>query len=163
MFEGDSADTRSGKIPLTSMGGQAEGLACCFLSFLLCQRYLNPRRGFSLPGLRTLDPLLGPPSTPVEIFRRTCLQSHLQTSSPTAKNSYPKFLNPKTTFEIFTHKKTLPRRLRGGSPINITGVSERGLLWNTMCHLLSFVSLQGKGVEVENKIKESTHWISFWK
>ena len=25
------------------------------------------------------------------MFRRTCLQIHLQTSSPTAKNSYPKF------------------------------------------------------------------------
>ena len=28
MFEGDSADTRGGKFPLTSMGGRAEGLAC---------------------------------------------------------------------------------------------------------------------------------------
>ena len=32
------------------------------------------RWGSSLPGLRTLNPLLSPPSTPVEIFRRTCLQ-----------------------------------------------------------------------------------------
>ena len=28
MFEGHSADTRAGKFPLASMGGQAEGLAC---------------------------------------------------------------------------------------------------------------------------------------
>ena len=31
------------------------------------------RRGSSLPGLRTQDPLLGPPSTLAEIFRHTCL------------------------------------------------------------------------------------------
>ena len=28
MFEGDSADMCAGKIPLVSMGGRAEGLAC---------------------------------------------------------------------------------------------------------------------------------------
>ena len=28
MFEGYSADTRGGKIPLVSMGGRAEGLGC---------------------------------------------------------------------------------------------------------------------------------------
>ena len=28
MFEGDSADTGAGKLPLVSMGGRAEGLAC---------------------------------------------------------------------------------------------------------------------------------------
>ena len=28
----------------------------------------------------------------------TCLQSHLLTSRPTAKNSYPKFRNPKRNF-----------------------------------------------------------------
>ena len=28
MFEGDSADTRAGKIPLVPMGGRAEGPAC---------------------------------------------------------------------------------------------------------------------------------------
>ena len=28
MFEGDSADTCAKKIPLVSMGGRAEGLAC---------------------------------------------------------------------------------------------------------------------------------------
>ena len=31
------------------------------------------RWGSSLPGLRMRDPPLGPPSTPAEIFRRTCL------------------------------------------------------------------------------------------
>ena len=34
--------------------------------------------GSSLPGLRTLDPPLGPPSTPAKIFWHTCLQSQLQ-------------------------------------------------------------------------------------
>ena len=28
MFKGDSADTCAGKLPLVSMGGRAEGLAC---------------------------------------------------------------------------------------------------------------------------------------
>ena len=31
MFEGDSADTCAQKIPLVSMGGRAEGLACADL------------------------------------------------------------------------------------------------------------------------------------
>ena len=42
----------------------------------------------------TLPPL-GPSSTLAEIFRHMCLQSHLQTSPI----SYPKFRNPRTTFE----------------------------------------------------------------
>ena len=41
----------------------------------------------SLPGLCTLDPLLGPPSTWGEIFRGKCLQSHLQ-ASPLTLNSF---------------------------------------------------------------------------
>ena len=32
--------------------------------------------GVLAPGLRTQDPLLGPPSTLAEIFRHACLQSH---------------------------------------------------------------------------------------
>ena len=43
------------------------------------------------------------PSTP--IFRRTCLQSHFQTSPPTPQKSYPKFRKHRTTFEIFTKKQ----------------------------------------------------------
>ena len=35
-------------------------------------------QGSSLPGLRMLDPLLGPQSTPAEFFQRTYLQSHLE-------------------------------------------------------------------------------------
>ena len=31
MFEGDFADTSTGKFPLVSMGGRAEGLACADL------------------------------------------------------------------------------------------------------------------------------------
>ena len=49
--------------------------------------------------LRTLDCSLVPPSTWAEIFRRTFLQSHLQTSLQTKQNSYPKLWNPRTTFE----------------------------------------------------------------
>jgi hypothetical protein len=52
-----------------------------------------------LPGLRTLDPLLGPPSTGTAICRHTCLQSDLQTSPPTPQKSYLKFWNPRTTFQ----------------------------------------------------------------
>ena len=64
----------------------------CFVNF--CSR----RWGSSLRSLRMLDPPLGPPSTLAEIFRRTCLQSHLQTSPPTPQKCYPKFRNPRTTF-----------------------------------------------------------------
>ena len=40
-----------------------------------------------------------------EIVGRTCLQNHLRTSPPTPQKSYPKFRDPRTTFEFF--KKTL--------------------------------------------------------
>ena len=40
------------------------------------------RWGSSLRGLRTLDPPPGPPSTWVEIVRRTCLQSHPHLPQP---------------------------------------------------------------------------------
>ena len=51
----------------------------------------------SLPGLRTRDPLLGPPSTLAEIFWCTCLQSRLKTSPPTPQKSNPKFQNSMTS------------------------------------------------------------------
>ena len=41
-------------------------------------------------------------------FRHTCLQSHLQTSPPTPQKSYPKFRDPRTTFEIFKKKLKMP-------------------------------------------------------
>ena len=66
--------------------------------------FCSRRCGSSLPGLRMLDPPLGPPSTWVDIFWHTCLQSHLQTSPPTPQKSYPKFQNPRTNFEIFNKK-----------------------------------------------------------
>jgi hypothetical protein len=56
--------------------------------------------GSSLPGLCTLDPLLGPPSTLAEFFWRMCLQSHLQTFPPTPQKSNPKFHNPRITLKI---------------------------------------------------------------
>ena len=50
--------------------------------------------------LRTLDRSLVPPSTWAEIFRRTCLQSHLQTSPPTPQKSYPKFRNTRQLLKL---------------------------------------------------------------
>ena len=49
------------------------------------------RWGSLLPGPCTLDPPLSPPSTPAEICRHACLQSHLQKSPPTPQKYYPKF------------------------------------------------------------------------
>ena len=69
--------------------------------------------------LRTLDRSLVPPSTEAEIFRRTCLQSQLQTSPPTPQKSYPKFRNPRTTFEnapLCPHNYSIVLGV-GGSPI----------------------------------------------
>ena len=73
---------------------------------LLVQKHKNrkfPLEPMGVLALRsaTRDPPLGPPSTLAEIFRYTSLQSHLQTSPPTPQKSYPKFRNPRTTFEIF--------------------------------------------------------------
>ena len=80
------------------------------------------RWGSSLPGLRTRDPPLSPPSTWAEFFRHTCLQSHLPTSPPTPQKSYPKFQNPRTNFEIFNFNfffkpKNDPQGARGGLQI----------------------------------------------
>ena len=36
MFEGDSADMCHGKLPLTSMGGRAEGLLNFIQNFIFC-------------------------------------------------------------------------------------------------------------------------------
>ena len=57
------------------------------LSLHFCWR----RWGFSLPGLRTRDHPLGPPSTLAEIFRHKCLQSTLQTSPPTPRSHIRSF------------------------------------------------------------------------
>ena len=74
--------------------------------------------GVLAPRLRTRDGPLVPPSTRAEIFRRTCLQSHLQTSLPTPQKSYLKFRNPRIYFEIFNTKikkpKNAPQGPRGG-------------------------------------------------
>ena len=64
------------------------------------QNFRSRQWGSSLLGPRTLDPWLSPPSTWVDIFWYTFLKSHLQTSLPTDKNSYPK-----TTFEEEKIKK----------------------------------------------------------
>ena len=42
------------------------------------KNFRSRRWGSLLPGLRTRDPTLSPPSTWAEIFRHTFLQSHLQ-------------------------------------------------------------------------------------
>ena len=47
--------------------------------------------GALLMGLGNWDPPLSPPSTRVEIFRRTCLQSRLQTSPPPIKSHKQSF------------------------------------------------------------------------
>ncbi len=59
--------------------------------------FRSRRWGSSLPGLRTRDPPLRPPSTWAEIFRHTCLQSCLKTSPPTPQKSYPKFQDSPTS------------------------------------------------------------------
>ena len=78
--------------------------------------FRSQRWGSSLSGLRMLDP----PLDVSEKFPRMCLQSHLQTSPPSFQKSYLKFRNPRTNFEIFTHKKLknlkMPPRGLGGSP-----------------------------------------------
>ena len=48
--------------------------------------FRSRRWGSSLPGLRTRDPPLSPPSTWAEIFRRACLQSHLKKSPQTHRS-----------------------------------------------------------------------------
>ena len=58
--------------------------------------------GVLAPGSAHARPSACPPSTPAEIFRRTCLQSYLQTSHPNPQKSYPKFRNPRTTLKYFT-------------------------------------------------------------
>jgi hypothetical protein len=55
------------------------------------------RWGSLLPCLRTRDTSLSPPSTSAEIFLRTCMHSHLQTSPPIPKKAYAKFQTPKST------------------------------------------------------------------
>jgi hypothetical protein len=44
-------------------------------------------------------PADGGPRSQAEIFRCTCLQSHILESPQTAQKSYPKFRNPRTTFK----------------------------------------------------------------
>ena len=56
------------------------------------------------PWSANARPSAQPPIDTNENFRRTCLQSHLQTSPPTPQKSCPKFRNPRTTFEIFQKK-----------------------------------------------------------
>ena len=50
--------------------------------------------------LRMIDRSLFPLSAWAVILWCTCIQSQLQTSPPTPQKSYPKFRNPRTTFEI---------------------------------------------------------------
>ena len=62
-----------------------------------------------LPGLRTWDPPLSPPSTLAEIFWHACLQSHIQTSPPTPQVNFWNF----HTKNFYITSKTLPRGARG--------------------------------------------------
>ena len=60
--------------------------------------------GVLAPGSAHARPSARPPIGMSKNFPAKCLQSHLQTSPPTPQNSYPKFRNPRTTFEIFKKK-----------------------------------------------------------
>jgi hypothetical protein len=51
--------------------------------------------------LRTLDRSLVPPSTRAEIFRRMCLQSHLQTPPPTPSEVISEVLEPLDNFSKY--------------------------------------------------------------
>ena len=53
--------------------------------------------------LRRLDRSPVPPSAWTEIFLRTCLQRHLQTSTPTHQKSFPKFWNVWKYPHLSTH------------------------------------------------------------
>jgi hypothetical protein len=66
--------------------------------------YQRTLYNISIGSYFLLNPLAPaqPPSKVLEIFCCTCLQSNLQTSTPTAKNSYPKFQTPRTAFEMLT-------------------------------------------------------------
>ena len=55
------------------------------------QNFRSRRWGSSLPGLRMLDPPLGPPWTWAEFFRRMCLQSHLQTPTQPIRSHIQSF------------------------------------------------------------------------
>ena len=57
-------------------------------------------------GLACADPGTRTPIGVSRIFRRTCQQSHLQTSNPTVEISYPYFWNPRTFEE--EEKTVLP-------------------------------------------------------
>ena len=113
----------------------------------LVKLYKNVRSrrcGSLLLGLRTLDPPHSPTTTWAKKFRRMCLQSHLQRSPPTPKNSYPKFRNHKATFffffetfktEVISHSYTFKKTLKNlktkprgqGVPTNLLGV---GIAWH---------------------------------
>ena len=55
--------------------------------------------GVLAPGSAHARPSSQPPISTSGNFRRTCLQSHLQTSPPSPQKSYLKFQNPRTIFE----------------------------------------------------------------
>ena len=74
------------------------------------------RWGSSLMGVRMRDLLLSPPSMWAEIFWCTCLQSCLQTSTPTHKKSYTKFQNPREIFGTLVHPKSAYCTGKEGSP-----------------------------------------------
>jgi hypothetical protein len=67
------------------------------------------------PRLHTFDGSARPPITQAEIFRRTCMQSHLESSPTTPQESYQKFWNPMTTFQNtpFPTKNCIVRGVRG--------------------------------------------------
>ena len=71
------------------LAGTRQNFCCC--SQEAKQLFWPCRWGSSLPNCARWMVSLVPPST--------CLQSHLQTSTPTPQNSNPKFQNPRRTLE----------------------------------------------------------------
>jgi hypothetical protein len=67
-----------------------------------------------------LDPPHGHSSKWVQIIRRICLQSHLQTSLQTPKNSYAKFPKPLKPLKEQKHINKSPQTARGeGSKLKL--------------------------------------------
>ena len=119
--------------------------------------YLFAPMGVLAHRLRTLDRSLVPPSTQAEIFRHTCLQSHLQTSPPTPRKTYLKFRNPRTTFEILKILKTAQRGQGGVSKFVgacVCRVTFKHLLQPLRSHTRSFGTL-GQLLEIPPFVRPS--------
>ena len=71
---------------------------------ITCLKFPLAPMGVLAPGSAHARPSAWPPIDVSGNFTAQSLQSHPQTSPPTPQKSYPKFWNPRTTFEIFKKK-----------------------------------------------------------